>query len=545
MMEKFQRFGGAMLTPVLLFSTAGMILALSVVFTNPMLVGSIATKGTIWYNCWFIVESGGWTVFNQMELLFVVGLPLGLAKKSNGRAAMEALVIYLTCNYFINSMLDTFKHFFGVDFTGPVGNGTGLKMIAGIKTLDTGVLGAIVISGIAVWLHNRFFEKKLPEFLGVFQGSTLVVLVGFIVMLPFALIICLVWPKIQMVMGSMQSMLASSGVLGVWLFSFLERILIPTGLHHFIYTPFTYGPAVVEGGIAKYWMVHLNEFANSMKPMKELFPGGGFSLQGDSKVFAPVGISAAFYTTAKPESRKKVLALLIPVTLTAVVVGITEPLEFTFLFISPPLFAVHAFLAATMAASMYAFGVVGDFGGGLIDFVAKDWIPLFANHKSMIFTQISIGLIFTVIYFVVFRALILKFNIATPGREKEDKDIKLYSKKDYKEKQKNNKLANGNGEGNQFTPQAELYLEAFGGADNILEVNNCMTRLRVTVRDPDVVAENDAFISSGAKGVVRKGAAFQVIIGLDVPMVRDQFEKLVNKNQSQDLVLDKGAEQNG
>ena len=178
----------------------------------------------------------------------------------------------------------------------------------------------------------------------------------------------------------------------------------------------------------------------STTPVKELFPGGGFALHGNSKVFAPLGIAAAFYTTARPEKRKETLALLIPVCLTAILIGITEPLEFTFLFLAPPLFAVHAVLAATMSATMYGFGVVGNMGGGLIDFLFQNWIPMWPNHSGMVLTQIAIGLVFTVIYFVVFRFLILKFDFKTPGREVDGGETKLYTKADYKEAKKNGTL---------------------------------------------------------------------------------------------------------
>lgn len=529
MMEKIQRFGGAMFTPVLLFSFSGIMVALCIICKNPMLVGSIATEGTTWYSIWSIIENGAWTVFNQMELLFVIGLPVGLAKKANARAAMEAFVIYITCNYFVSSMLEFFGKFFGVDFAAEPGGDSGLKLIAGIKTLDTGIIGAILVSAIVVYLHNKYFDTKLPDFLGIFQGSSFVVILGFFVMLPVAFLICLIWPKVQMAIGSLQGFLASAGIFGVWLYTFLERILIPTGLHHFIYTPFVFGPAVVEEGITKYWMGHLQEFAQTKEPLKQLFPEGGFALHGNSKIFASPGIAASFYFTAKPEKRKKVLAILIPATLTAVLAGITEPLEFTFLFVSPPLFAVHAFLAATMAATMYGFGVVGDMGGGFIDLLAKVWIPLFQNHKGMIFTQLVIGLAFIAIYFFVFRFLILKFNIATPGREDDAADVKLYSKKDYKEKQGAVPAFEG---ANQYTEQAAVYLEGFGGSDNIEKVTNCATRLRITVKDEGLVLPDAVFKEGGAHGVVRNGKAFQVIVGLDVPQVREQFERLLEVQNS-------------
>ncbi|WP_375199094.1 glucose PTS transporter subunit EIIB, partial [Cupriavidus metallidurans] len=167
-------------------------------------------------------------------------------------------------------------------------------------------------------------------------------------------------------------------------------------------------------------------------------------------------------------------------------------------------------------------------GGGFIDLLAKNWIPLFANHKGMIFTQLLIGLSFTLIYFVVFRALILKFNFATPGREAEDQEVKLYSKKEYKEAKKTGALGDISIAGaNQYTEQAAVYLEAFGGSDNIEKVNNCATRLRITVKDAGIVLPDGAFKEGGAHGVVRNGTAFQVIVGLDVPQVREQFENLL------------------
>ena len=212
-------------------------------------------------------------------------------------------------------------------------------MIANIKTLDLGMVGAILIAAIVVYLHDRFFDTELPEFLGVFKGSSLVCIVGFFVMIPVALILCFIWPKVQIGIGSMQGFLKTSGVLGVWVYTFLERILIPTGLHHFIYTPFIFGPAVVNDGIAAYWPAHIKEFSTTAHTLKEMFPQGGFALHGLSKVFGCPGIALAMYATAKPEKKKIAAGLLIPATLTAVFAGITEPLEFTFLFVAPVLFA--------------------------------------------------------------------------------------------------------------------------------------------------------------------------------------------------------------
>lgn len=545
MMEKIQRFGSAMLAPVLLFAFAGLAVGIAIICKNEQLLGGIAAEGTGWYNFWSLWESGAWTVFNQMELLFVLGLPIALAKTAQARAVLEAGMIYLTFNYFIASILTIWGPTFGVDYEVDLSEGaagTGLKMIAGIKTLDTGIFGAIIISAIVVWLHNRYFGTKLPDFLGIFQGTQFVYILGFFLMMPLALAFVLIWPTIQTGIGSLQGFFISSGVFGVWLYTFLERILIPTGLHHFIYTPFVFGPAVVPDGITKYWALHLSEFAAYEGPLKEIFPGGGFALHGNSKVFGSVGIAAAFYFTARKEKRKETLALLLPVTLTAMLIGITEPLEFTFLFLAPPLFAVHAVLAATMAATMYGFGVVGNMGGGLLDnFLFQNWIPLWHNHSGMVLTQIAIGLSFTLIYFLVFRFLILKFDFKTPGREVDGGETKLYTKADYKEAKKNGTLgaegvaAAGAAAGtatavasDPYTQRATDFLALLGGPANITDVNNCATRLRVSVDDPSLVATEADFKSSGALGLVNKGKALQVIVGMDVPQVRDKFEEMVN-----------------
>ncbi|MBU9811012.1 PTS transporter subunit EIIC [Rahnella sp. SL6] len=526
MLSQIQRFGGAMFTPVLLFPFAGMVVGIAIMLQNPMFVGEkLTAPDNLFAQIIHIIEEGGWTVFRNMPLIFAAGLPIGLAKHAQGRACLAALVSFMTWNYLINAMGLTWGNYFGVNFNLEPGGQSGLAMIAGIKTLDTSIIGAIVISGIVTSLHNHFFDKQLPVFLGIFQGSSFVVIVGFLLMIPCAWLTLLVWPKVQTGILSMQHFMLVSGSLGVWVYTFLERILIPTGLHHFVYGPFVFGPAAVEGGIQVYWAEHLQAFSQSTEPLKTLFPQGGFALHGNSKVFGSVGIAMAIYATAAPENRVKVAGLLIPAALTAVLVGITEPLEFTFLFISPLLFAVHALLAATVATLMFMAGVVGNMGGGLLDqFLPQNWIPMYHNHASMMFTQIGIGLVFTGVWFLVFRTLILRLNLKTPGRE--DSEIKLYSKADYQAKK------NPAGEPpvpSSLQGQAAGYLQALGGNSNILDLNNCATRLRITLEDMALTQSDDIFKALGAHGVVRRGNAIQIIVGLHVPQVRDQIETLMSQ----------------
>ena len=524
MLSQIQRFGGAMFTPVLLFPFAGIVVGIAIMLRNPLFVGEALTApDNLFAQIVHIIEEGGWAVFRNMPLIFAVGLPIGLAKQAQGRACLAVLISFLTWNYFINAMGMTWGHFFGVDFTAEPTAGSGLAMIAGIKTLDTSIIGAIIISGIVTAIHNRYFDKPLPVFLGIFQGSSFVVILAFFVMILCAWLTLLGWPKVQMGIESLQAFLRSAGALGVWVYTFLERILIPTGLHHFVYGPFIFGPAAVEGGIQVYWAQHLQAFSQSTLPLKTLFPEGGFALHGNSKVFGSVGIALAIWYTASPENRVKVAGLLIPATLTAVLVGITEPLEFTFLFISPLLFAVHAVLAATMATVMYVFGVVGNMGGGLLDqFLPQNWIPMFHNHASTVFTQIGIGVCFTGIYFVVFKTLIVHLNLKTPSREASE--IKLYSKADYK-------AARGHttapAAASQQVGQAGGFLQALGGAANIESINNCATRLRIALVDMAKTQSDDVFKALGAHGVVRRGNGIQVIVGLHVPQVRDQLESLM------------------
>ena len=525
MLSQIQRFGGAMFTPVLLFPFAGIVVGIAIMLRNPLFVGEALTAPDhLFAQIVHIIEEGGWAVFRNMPLIFAVGLPIGLAKQAQGRACLAVLISFLTWNYFINAMGMTWGHFFGVDFSAEPTAGSGLAMIAGIKTLDTSIIGAIVISGIVTAIHNRYFDKPLPVFLGIFQGSSFVVILAFFVMIPCAWLTLLGWPKVQMGIESLQAFLRSAGALGVWVYTFLERILIPTGLHHFVYGPFIFGPAAVEGGIQVYWAQHLQEFSQSTLPLKTpLSRKVGFALHGNSKVFGSVGIAFAIWYTASPENRVKVAGLLVPATLTAVLVGITEPLEFTFLFISPLLFAVHAVLAATMATVMYAFGVVGNMGGGLLDqFLPQNWIPMFHNHASTVFTQIGIGICFTGIYFVIFKTLIERLNLKTPGRE--ESEIKLYSKADYK-------AARGQttapAAASQQVGQAAGFLQALGGAANIESINNCATRLRIALVDMAKTQSDDVFKALGAHGVVRRGNGIQVIVGLHVPQVRDQLESLM------------------
>lgn len=520
MLQKIQRFGGAMFTPVLLFAFAGIVIGIGTLFTTEAIMGSLASTDGLWYQFWNVILQGGWTVFNQLPLLFVVGLPIGLAKKQQARCCMEALVLYLTFQYFLSTILSQWGGTFGVDFSLETGGSSGLTMIASIKTLDMGMIGALLIACIVVYLHNKFFDTELPEWLGTFSGSSFVVIVGFFALLPVAFLSAWIWPMVQDGMRSFQTFIADAGAIGVWIFIFMERILIPFGLHHLLYFPFFYDSAIINGGVYSAWATALPELAASSESLKSLAPWAWPTLTGLSKVFGCPGIALAFYVTAKDSKKKQIAGLLIPITLTAIFCGVTEPIEFTFLFIAPALFVVHAILAATLATVANALGVVGVLSGGLIEMSALNYIPLMAAHWQTYLTLLVVGLVFTGIYFVVFRFLILKFDFKTPGREDDEEEIKFHSKAEYREKQ-------AGGKADEKLSLAQKILEGLGGADNIVDVTNCATRLRVNVKDEKLVQSDSYFKSIGTHGLKATKTNIQVIVGLKVPQVREDFEALL------------------
>ncbi len=509
-----------MFTPSLLFAFSGIMVGLGQLFQTPIIMGSIAEKGTMWQMCWWVLQEGAQAIFRQIPLIFCVALPVGLAEKAPARACLEALLLFLTFNYFMSAILTNWGPVFGVDFTQAAGNGTGITTIANIKTLDTGMFGALIVSGITVALHERFFDVEIPDWLGVFKGSSFVCMIGYFVMLVLAVVMCFVWPPVQHVISSLQVIIINSGAVGVFIYSFLERLLIPTGLHHFVYMPFMYDNVAITGGVKAAWIAALPEISNNPTLLIKQFPAGAYSNFGATKVFAPVGIAAAFYTTAKPENRKELLSLLIPAALTATMAGITEPFEFTFLFVAPLLYVVHSLLAGCINVAMYYVGVSGDFTSGLIRWLANSWLPCIASHWKTFALQVAVGLVFSFIWFIVFRTLILTLNLKTPGRGDAGDKVKLNTKKEYKEKVKQ--------EGKSKNAMlAEAFLEGLGGKDNIVSVTNCATRLRVTVKDDSIVKSDTEFRQMGAHGLVHNGKALQVIVGLSVPNVRNEFEKLL------------------
>jgi len=511
MKDKIQRFGGAMFFPALLLPFAGMLLGLSVVLSNKALF-PFAIEGSTYLKWVNILLQTSLVIFKNLPTIFVLGIPITLAKKESGRACLTSFITYYTFCYFIGGMLGEFSDFFNIAYKADT---IGLTEVGGVLTLDTSILGAILTSSIAVWAHNKYYEMEVPTLLQSFRGTPLVIIILFPITIVLSIITVFVWPVIQNGIYGMQSFMVSSGIFGVWLFTALERILIPTGLHHFIYGPVFYGPVAIDGGTINYWVQHISEFAASTKSLTSLFPQGGLMLTGMGKTFGCAGAGIAMYMTAKQENKKKVLGMLLPAVITAFLTGITEPIEFTFLFVAPLLFGLHAVLSATMASILFGLGLSGNFQTGLVDFIFQNWLPLGANHSHIYIVQIIVGVIFMGLYAIIFKTLILKFNYKTPGRGAE---LKLSTKKDYKASKGQRKEAQ----------MASLYIDAFGGNNNIESITNCATRLRVKVKDPSKVADDNSFVSIGASGVVRAKENFQIIVGLNVSQVRGEIQNILN-----------------
>ena len=518
--EKTQRFGGAMFFPALLLPFAGILLGLTVILQNPSLF-PFAVEGSTYLKVVDIFLQTSLVIFNNLPLLFVLGIPITLAKKESGRATLTAFITYLTFNYFIGGTLKHFSSFFGVENF--ESGALGLVEIAGVLTLDTNLVGAILTASLAVWIHNKYYDKEVPMILQSFRGTPLVIMILFPITILAGLVTLFVWPTIQSGIYGMQEFMINSGAFGVWIFTFLERILIPTGLHHFIYGPVFFGPVAIDGGTVNYWIQNLTEFASSTESLSTLFPQGGLMLTGMGKVFGTTGAAIAIYLTAKKQNRKIVLGLLIPAVVTAILTGITEPIEFTFLFVAPLLFLIHALLSASMATILFVLGLSGNFQTGLIDFVFQNWLPLGANHYLIYLIQVAVGLVFMGLYVLIFKMLIEKFRYLTPGR---GEDLSLKSKRDYKEKRSSITKKE-----NIDAVLAEEFLNALGGKDNVSSVTNCATRLRVTVKQIEMVESDEVMKEIGAAGVVRSGKNLQIIVGLRVPQVRGHLEDLLNDEQ--------------
>ena len=529
MLQKIQRFGGAMFAPAMLFSISGLMVGVSALATSADIVGDLAVYGTPWYVFWAIIQRGSWTVFKRLPLLFAVALPIGLAQKQPARCCLEALVAYFAYCFFLSEIIKLSGDNLGLEYPSSLTPASGITVIDGIKTLDTGIIGPLVVSATVVAIHDHFYDAKVPDWLGTFSGSSLVYLISFFAVLALAVVSAAIVPSVYAVTETLRHALVGVGPFGVGVFVFLERALEPIGLHHLLYMPIYYDNLVINDGIYATWTNLLPILSHSTRPLNELAPWAGFTATGWVKLFGLPAIAAAFYSTAKPERLAGLKVILVPAIVASVVCGVTEPLEFLFMFTHPGLFLLYAVLSSCLAMAMNFFGVVGIFSGGFMEMAAFNFIPLMRTHAGSYLLALGIGLIFSAIFFLSFRGLILTFDLKTPGREDHIASSTAPSRltgDDVDEKCSFENSASG-GQTSQDHLLAEQVVMLLGGVSNIVGATNCATRLRVEVVDPSIVADNATFVAAGAKGLIITGKTAQVIIGISVPRVKEHFDQIM------------------
>lgn len=528
MLQKIQRFGGAMFAPAMLFSISGLMVGISALATTVDIVGDLAVYGTPWYVFWTIIQRGSWTVFKRLPLLFAVALPIGLAQKQPARCCLEALVAYFAYCFFLSEIIKLSGDNLGLKYPSSLTPASGITVIDGIKTLDTGIIGPLAVSATVVAIHDRFYDAKVPDWLGTFSGSSLVYLISFFAVFALAAISAAIVPFVYAVTETLRHALVGVGPFGVGVFVFLERALEPMGLHHLLYMPIYYDNLVITDGIYATWTNLLPILSHSTRPLNELAPWAGFTATGWGKLFGLPAIAAAFYFTAKPERRAGLKVILWPAIVASVVCGITEPLEFLFMFTYPGLFLLYAVLSSCLAMAMNFFGVVGIFSGGFMEMAAFNFIPLMRTHAGSYLLALGIGLMFSAVFFLVFRGLILAFDLKTPGREDHIAGDAALARLTGKSPAKEGAAQNGtDNQSSQDHLLAEQVVALLGGVSNIVGATNCATRLRVEVADPSVVADNAAFVAAGAKGLIVTGKTAQVIIGVSVPRIKEHFDRIM------------------
>lgn len=517
-----QRVGRSFMLPIALLPVAGLLLGIGSSFTNETMLATyglsgVIHPGTVIYTILDIMNQCGSAVFNNLALLFAMGVAIGMAKKEKEVAALSGAIAYLVMNTAISAMINANG---GVEAMAP--NST--TSMLGITTLQMGVFGGIIVGlGVAA-LHNRFYRIQLPQVLSFFGGTRFVPIICTAVYLIVGIVMFYAWPVVQHGITLLGNLVISSGYAGTWIYGLIERALIPFGLHHVFYMPFWQtavgGTAIIDGvtvqGAQNIFFAELaSKSTTEFSVEATRFMAGKFPLM----IFGLPGAALAMYRTARPEKRKVVSGLLLSAALTSMLTGITEPLEFTFLFVAPAMYAVHCVYAGLSYMLMHILnvGVGMTFSGGLIDLTLFGILQ--GNAKTHWIWIPVVGVFYFFLYYFTFSIMIRKMNLKTPGREDDNEEPKLYTRSDFKEK--TGVGPDGASRKGGDTVSA-LILNGLGGKANVSDVDCCATRLRVTVVDAGKV-QDTLLRQSGASGVVHKGNGIQVIYGPQVSVIKSNL----------------------
>ena len=516
-----QRVGRSFMLPIALLPVAGLLLGIGSSFTNETMLAayglnSVIHPGTLIYTILDVMSQTGSAVFNNLALLFAMGVAIGMARKEKEVAALSGAVAYIIMNTAIQAMINAAG---GVEAM-PANSTT---TMLGITTLQMGVFGGIVVGlGVAA-LHNKFYKIELPQVLAFFGGTRFVPIVSSIVYLVVGIAMFYIWPVVQSGIAALGALVLASGYAGTFIYGLLERALIPFGLHHVFYMPFWQtavgGTAIIDGvtvtGAQNIFFAELASKSTTVFSVSATrFMAGKFPFM----MFGLPGAALAMYHCAKPEKKKAAGGLLLSAALTAFLTGITEPLEFTFIFVALPMYAVHCVLAGLSFMLMHILnvGVGMTFSGGLIDLVLFGAMQ--GNAKTHWIWVVVVGAVYFVLYYLIFRFMISKFNYKTPGRD-DAEEVKLYTRADVNARS----AASGSTAPAGDDPVSALIVEGLGGTDNLSDVDCCATRLRCTVKDAALVRQ-DVLKASGASGVICKGNGVQVVYGPKVAVIKAKLE---------------------
>ena len=531
-----QRVGRSFMLPIALLPIAGLLLGVGSSLTNAAMIESyglenILGEGTLLNSVLRVLSAVGSVIFDNLPIIFAMGVALGMAESEKATATLSAAIAFFVMHSTVSTLLL---------ITGKVTDGSlhegSVAEVVGITSLQMGVFGGIIVGlGVAA-LHNKFYKIKLPTVISFFGGTRFVPIISTVVYVGVGALMFFVWPFIQEAIFGLGNLVLNSGYVGTAIYGFIERILIPFGLHHVFYLPFWQtgvgGSAIVDGNLI---MGAQNIFfAELASPATEVFSVSATRFMSGKfpfMIFGLPGAALAMYTCAKKEKRKIAGGLLLSASLTAMLTGITEPIEFTFLFVAPSLYLFHSLFAGLsyMFTHLFRVGVGMTFSGGIIDLLLFGVLQ--GNEKTRWIAIIPIGIGYFLVYFLLFRFMIRKFDFVTPGRE-DDGETKLYTRADYNEKKRPKPEVAGEPDLSDAAVGLEsassLIVRGLGGSENIRDLDCCATRLRVTVKDPALVIDQ-LLKDSGAAGVIRRGTGVQVVYGPQVSVIKSELDDFLAK----------------
>ena len=525
-----QRVGRSFMLPVAVLPIAGILLGIGASFTNPTTIetyglGAVLGDGTALHTLLTIMASAGSTIFGNLPIIFAVGVAIGMAKAEKEVAALSAMIAFFVMHTACNAMLRLGGAILPDGTIAPhVLEGT-IAASCGILSFQMGVFGGILVGLGVAWLHNKYHKIVLPNALSFFGGSRFIPIISTVVFLFVGIAMYFVWPLAQQGIFALGSLVTGTGYIGTLIFGVIKRALIPFGLHHVFYLPFWQtgvgGSMMIDGQLIQGGQNIF--FAQLASPNIAHFSADAtryFSGEFIFMIFGLPGAALAMYHCARPEKKTVARGLLLSAALTSMLTGITEPIEFSFLFVAPALFAVQVVLAgaAYMIAHMLNIAVGLTFSGGLLDFFIFGILQ--GEEKTSWMYVIPVGVIYFFLYYFIFRWMIQHFNFKTPGREDDDEETKLYTKADYKAREGAGGAAGGT---SAEDATSAAIARGLGSKRNITSVDCCATRLRCSVADAALVDEK-LLKATGAVGVIVKGTGVQVIYGPQVAVIKSNLE---------------------